>query len=204
MSRARLCLPATASGSEAGWDDYAGLDVQDRVDILAGEPGSEKKDMANGTKEPSWSSMRNAKREIADSLGAAAIIVVTEEYETLKSRFVPWLSRERMRLDVEREVRERCAHLVDGPEALLTMTGWKSLDFARKKWPKQADPVSWRCKLALARKDDRVVAHNVWGLIPGSDSTLSDEIVVLTSHYDHVGVDKEETSSMAPMTTVEP
>ena len=30
----------------------------------------------------------------------------------------------------------------------------------------------------------------MWGLIPGSDSTLSDEIVVLTSHYDHVGVDK--------------
>ena len=181
---------------EAGWDDYAGLDVKDRVVIiLAGEPGSEKKGYElTGTKEPSrWSSMRNAKREIADSLGAAAIIVVTEEYETLKSRFVPWLSRERMRLDVEREgAGTDVPTLLMAPEALLTMTGWKSLDFARKKWPKRKlDPVSWGwCKLALARKDDQVLAHNVWGLIPGSDSTLSDEIVVLTSHYDHVGVDK--------------
>ena len=98
-----------------------------------------------------------------------------------------------MRLDVEREgAGTDVPTLLMAPEALLTMTGWKSLDFARKKWPKRKlDPVSWRwCKLALARKDDRVVAHNVWGLIPGSDSTLSDEIVVLTSHYDHVGVDK--------------
>ena len=39
--------------------------------------------------------------------------------------------------------------------------------------------------------DNRVEATNVWGFLPGSDSTLSDEIVVLTSHYDHVGVDKE-------------
>ena len=72
----------------AGWDDYADLDVKDRiVIILSGEPGNEKKGYElTGTKEPSrWSSMRNAKREIADSLGASAVIVVTEEYETLKS-----------------------------------------------------------------------------------------------------------------------
>ena len=191
--------PAVFAGygiQDEGWDDYAGLDVQGKVVImLAGEPGNEKKGYTlTGTKEPSaWSSMRNAKREIADSLGAAAVIVVTEEYATLKSRFLPWLTRERMRLDVDREGQGTdVPTLLMAPEALLSMTGWKSLDVARKKWPRRKlDNTEWTtCKLALARKDDRVMAHNVWGMIPGTDSTLADEIVVLTSHYDHVGVDK--------------
>jgi Zn-dependent M28 family amino/carboxypeptidase len=36
-----------------------------------------------------------------------------------------------------------------------------------------------------------VVATNVWGVLPGTDSLLSSEIVALTSHYDHVGIDAE-------------
>ena len=181
---------------EAGWDDYADLDVKGKVVIMmAGEPGSEKKGYElTGTKEPSgWSSMRNAKREIADSLGASAVIVVTEEYATLKSRFLPWLSRERVRLDVDREgVGTDVPTLLMAPEALLSLTGWKSMDHARKKWPRRKlDDTEWSwCKLALARKDDQVLAHNVWGMIPGSDSTLAGEVVVLTSHYDHIGVDE--------------
>ena len=117
--------------------------------------------------------------------------MVTEEYETLKSRFVPWLSRDAV--DVEREgAGTDVPTLLMAPEALLTMTGWKSSISPARSGPS----ASWTQCLGgganwlSARKDDRVVAHNVWGLIPGSDSTLSDEIVVLTSHYDHVGVDK--------------
>ena len=180
----------------AGWDDYKGLNVKGKVVIfLAGEPGNEKKGyVLTGTKEPSsWSSMRNAKREIADSLGAAAVIVVTEEYATLKSRFLPWLSRERMRLDIDRDGEGTdLPTLLMSPASILALTGWKSLDFARKKWPKRKlDPVSWEeGNIALARKDEAIITQNVWGLIPGVDSTLSEEIVVLTSHYDHVGVDK--------------
>lgn len=181
---------------DAGWDDYAELNVQGKVVVfLAGEPGSAKKGYAlTGTDQPSsWGSMRNAKREIADSLGASAVIVVTEEYATLKSRFLPWLSRERMRLDVNREGEGTdVPTLLMNPSSFLGLTGWKSLDFARKKWPKRklANVVLGTGKIALARKDDTVIAHNVWGLIPGIDSTLSSEIVVLTSHYDHVGVAK--------------
>ncbi len=181
---------------DAGWDDYAGMNVKDKVVIfMAGEPGNSKKGYAlTGSKEPSsWGSRRNSKREIADSLGASAVIVVTEEYATLKSRFLPWLSRERMRLDVDRKGEGTdVPTLLMNPSSLLALTGWKSLDHARKKWPKRklANVSFGAGKIALARKDEKVVAHNVWGMIPGKDSTLTEEIVVLTSHYDHVGVDK--------------
>ena len=99
-----------------------------------------------------------------------------------------------MRLDVDRvgEGTDLPTLLV-APDALLSVSGWKSLDVVRKKWPKRKlKNTVWPAgKLSIARKDDRVVASNVWGFLPGSDSTLAQEVVVLTSHYDHVGVDAE-------------
>lgn len=182
---------------DEGWDDYAGLDVQgSMVVMLSGEPGNADKGYdLTGTQTPSrWSADRNAKRELADSLGASAVLVVTEEYDVLKSRLVPWLSRERMRLDVDREGEGTdLPTLLVAPDALLSVSGWKSLDVVRKKWPKRKlKNTVWPAgKLSIARKDDRVMASNVWGFLPGSDSTLAQEVVVLTSHYDHVGVDAE-------------
>lgn len=182
---------------DEGWDDYADLDVQGRmVVMLAGEPGDEEKGYdLTGTSQPSrWSQDRNAKRELADSLGASAVLIVTEEYEVLKSRLVPWLSRERMRLDVDRQGEGTdLPTLLLSPEALLQVSGWKSMKGVKKKWPKRKlKGTMWPAgKLSLARMDDRVMAANVWGFLPGSDSTLADEVVVLTSHYDHVGIDAE-------------
>ena len=182
---------------EGLWDDYAGLDVAGKtVVMLAGEPGSaEKGFVLSGNETPSkWSQDPSVKRMIADSLGATATVLVSPEFATLKSRLVPWLSRERMRLDVDRQGEGTdLPTLLVPEEVLLRSTGWKSMKDVRKKWPKRklkgTDLGSM--ELHLARKADKVEATNVWGLLPGSDSLLADEIVALTSHYDHVGVDKE-------------
>ncbi len=182
---------------EGPWDDYAGLDVAGKtVVMLAGEPGSASKGYElSGTKEPSkWSQNPSAKRILADSLGAKATILVTPEFGTLKSRLVPWLSRERMRLDVERQGEGTdLPTLLVSEDVLLRCTGWKSMKGVRKKWPKRKlnGTDLGNMELHLARKSEKVEATNVWGLLPGRDSVLAGEIVALTSHYDHVGVDKE-------------
>lgn len=182
---------------EGEWDDYAGLDVRGKVVVMmSGEPGDEKNGFeltADGS--PSrWSKERNAKRELADSLGAEGVIVVTPDFGTMRSRMVPWLSRERMRLDVDREGEGTdLPTLLTSEEVLLRMTGWKSMKDVRKKWPKRKLKATdfGVMEMGLARKDERIMASNVWGLLRGSDSTLADEIVALTSHYDHVGIDKD-------------
>ena len=38
------------------------------------------------------------------------------------------------------------------------------------------------------RDEEHIVSQNVLAYIPGRDSILSDELVVITSHYDHVGI----------------
>lgn len=182
---------------EGDWDDYAEVDVKDKVVIMmSGEPGDEENgfELTEDGSPSRWSKDRNAKRELADSLGASGILLVTPDFETMRSRLVPWLSRERMKLDVDREGEGTdLPTLLVGEEVLLRLTDWKSMKNVRKKWPKRKLKSTdfGLLELSLARKDDRVTAANVWGLLPGSDPELSSEIVVLTSHYDHVGVDKE-------------
>jgi len=179
------------------WDDYAGLEVRGKaVVMMSGEPGSEEKGyLLTGSSEKSrWSRNPSAKRNLADSLGAIAVVVVSPDFNTTRSRLVPWLSRERMRLDVEREGEGTdLATLIVPEDVLLAATGWKSMSAVKKKWPKRKLKGTdlGAMSLSLVRQDEKITATNVWGVLPGSDSLLREEIVVLTSHYDHVGVDKE-------------
>lgn len=179
------------------WNDYADLDVRGKVVVyMTGEPGDADRGYTlSGTKEASrWSRDPSVKRQLADSLGALAVLAVSDEFQTLRSRLVPWLSRERMRLDVERKGEGTdLPTLLVSEDVLLRVTGWKSMKDVRKKWPKRKLKGTGlgTASLSLARKDEKVVATNVWGALPGTDSLLSSEIVALTSHYDHVGIDAE-------------
>jgi Zn-dependent M28 family amino/carboxypeptidase len=43
----------------------------------------------------------------------------------------------------------------------------------------------------IVRKREEVVSQNVLAFIEGSDPELKDEVIVVTAHYDHVGVNKK-------------
>lgn len=179
-----------------GWDDFAGLDVKGKTVVyLSGVPeDKEWVELAASGEYERWSIDPSAKRNLADSLGAVAVMVVSPEFQTMRSRLVPWLSRERMRLDVEREGQGTdLPTLIVSEEVLLRVSGWKSMSTVRKKWSnkKLKGTDLGPMRLSLARMTERLEAANVWGFLPGQDSLLSEEVVVLTSHYDHVGVDEE-------------
>lgn len=165
---------------ELEWDDYAGVDVEGRIVVMMSS-------VPEGMEE-------KGRRVLADSLGASAVVMVVDDFATTRSRMVPWLERERMTLDVDRKGEGTdIPTILMSMETLLRLTGWKSKEVIQKKWAKRKlkETNFGSFEMSLARMDNRVEATNVWGFLPGSDSTLSDEIVVLTSHYDHVGVDKE-------------
>ena len=46
--------------------------------------------------------------------------------------------------------------------------------------------VTWN--FSLDRTEEAIVGQNVLGYIPGSDSLLREELIVITAHYDHVGI----------------
>ncbi len=164
----------------SGWDDYASLNVRGKVVVMLSDVPEEMSGLG--------------RRELADSLGAVGVVMAVKDFTTARSRMLPWLERERMRLDVDREGEGTdLPTVLMSMETVLRLSGWKSEEFVIKKWPKRKlkGTQLGSFDLNLARADEKILATNVWGFLPGSDSVLSKEVVVLTSHYDHVGVDKE-------------
>jgi hypothetical protein len=140
----------------------------------------------------------NEAREAANEGGAVAVIAVSDDISTLRSRMKPWLLRKSLRLDREQpengEGTRIPTFMVD---AGATGHWWKgSAVKSWKKWTKKRTKnkamqpaelaVSWT--FSLDRTEESVTAQNVLGYIPGSDSLLRDELIVITAHYDHVGI----------------
>jgi len=55
-------------------------------------------------------------------------------------------------------------------------------------------PLGITTSIAFANRLVRTTSANVLGLLPGSDSELSREAVVITAHHDHLGVGQPDTS----------
>jgi len=140
----------------------------------------------------------NDVREASNEAGALAVIAVTDDMSTLRSRMKPWLLRKSLRLDREQpEKREGTRIPTFMVDAASTGYWWKgSTVKSWKKWGKNRAknksmepsqlPVNWT--FTLDRTEEEVTAQNVLGYIPGSDSLLRDELLVITAHYDHVGI----------------
>ncbi|MDA7709022.1 M28 family peptidase, partial [Flavobacteriales bacterium] len=70
------------------------------------------------------------------------------------------------------------------------LKSWKKWTKAQRKGKTLASCVlpeaTW--SFELLREEEHIVSQNVLGYIPGRDSVLAEELVVITSHYDHVGI----------------
>ena len=165
------------SGSEA----VASTDVKGKAVVVAGTDGL------------------NDVRESANANGAAAVIVVSDDISTLRSRLKPWLMRKSLRLDRD-EPREREGTRIPTfmVDAAATDVWWSASDVKSwKKWnkkltkgkaPDAIDLVDATWNFSLDRTEEAIIGQNVLGYIPGSDSLLCEELIVITAHYDHVGI----------------
>ena len=184
----------------SGWDDYAGLDVMGQiVVVLAGVPLDASGDsyFMDPSEEKRWSESSEAKRNLAAEYGAAGMVVVSEDYGTMRSRMKPWLTRESLTL-VREETPSSEEQMLPlffiGEETLngwLEGSGFKNLERQRKRALKRGEfdrgvVGSWNYQMTAART--QITSHNVLGYLPGSDPELAEELLIITAHYDHVGI----------------
>lgn len=150
-----------------GWNDYQNLDVKGKVVVVqAGYPDSQspRESLSAGT----------IKRKLAAQKGAVALI-------ELYNATTPWnfisqfLSSERISLaEGEPHQADQLPYLwANGKEPAVT----RSLRNTTK--------ISIQTE---GRKSERVLSYNVAAYIEGSDPKLKDEYIILSAHYDHVGV----------------
>jgi len=154
-----------------GWigdstDDYAGLDLMGKVAIaLQGlpEPMSPGKIIAAGRKKAAWAAER----------GALALIELYTLPYPWKRLMLNFTSPAPRVLPETEDTRLFHAWLNDPEEYLL-----------------RAFKEDTSVTLAVATetvRQNRFTAPNVVGVIPGRDSSLREEYVLLSAHYDHVG-----------------
>ncbi|HEY3186102.1 MAG TPA: M28 family peptidase, partial [Solirubrobacteraceae bacterium] len=169
------------SAPELGYDDYAGVDVRDRVVLaMSGEPrrGDPTSPFARAGTPPHGFQLHKARTTAAK--GARALLLVSRPDG--RADGLPALAGPRAAVDIpvaaiSRPVAERLlgslAPMMRGIDAALT-------------------PASRALPGATTRLEVRIVstpasAANVIAVLPGTDPARAHEAVVLGAHYDHLG-----------------
>lgn len=179
------------TAKEFGYDDYAGLEVKDKIVlVLRYEPKRFRQD-AKGTDKPYTHHAHLVSKAInARNRGAKAMVLVNgatgERDELIKFGSVSGPENAGILLaQVSNEV----------ADAWLSAAG-KRLEEAQKQIADKpssfALPDSVRAELRVDVKREHATVENVLGYLPGK----SDEYLIIGAHYDHLGLGNE--SSLAP------
>lgn len=175
------------------YNSYKGLDVKGKtIVMMRGEPQkSDETYLISGTKERSeWSKDAAFKMGTAKKKGAKAVMVIDKDLADNMGRWGHYLKQKSMRLQsTEKE---------DFPPAVNISSEMAEKLFNAKKYKKAIKKMTKKLKpfsVASTKKVDYQVikdvrkfnSENVLGFLEGSD--LKDEIIVITSHYDHLGKD---------------
>ncbi|MCI0342765.1 MAG: M20/M25/M40 family metallo-hydrolase [Planctomycetales bacterium] len=173
------------SAPEAGYDDYAGLDVAGRVVLLLAsvpkeaDPGAP---FAGRLRYVHGGIAKKAKN--AADHGAAGFVLVsgpaTKELDGDILTGIPFKSP----IPGVQVTRRAAAELFAAAGQDLR-AAQEAIEAAGKP-ASSALPV--RARLRATTVDANTLAHNVVARLPGRDPAASSEVVVLGGHYDHVGM----------------
>jgi aminopeptidase YwaD len=146
-----------------GHDDYASVDVRDRIALALAPPPAA----------PSGAS-RLEQLIAARRAGARALLLVEDRLPPVTATATPvaLLSGSLTRA---------------GAEALLACSGWSLDALTRAAGSPAAATTGVRVDLSVEVVREPRRAANVIGILPGGDPALAGEAVVVGAHYDHLG-----------------
>jgi len=174
------------------WRDYAGLEIEGAwVLLLRGSP-----DEKDAMYEPHVS--LRAKALKAQDNGAAGVLFVAgpvfqEKDETVALKYQPQDAAMAIPvISITRSIADR----------MLAGTTLAKLEATLNE---SRSPLRADCDATLDATVDlrqlRITGRNIVAMIEGSDSTVSDEYIVLGAHYDHLGLGGHGSGSRRPDTT---
>jgi hypothetical protein len=181
---------------EFGYDDYAGLDVRGKaVLVFDHEPREDDPDSVFHGRGFTLHANTWTKTQTAQRHGAAALLVVTEPVNAHRTATrAPGRANAPPQALVHGELRiPRITIPPDAAVALLRGSGrtpaalQRDIDGSMQPASRPLRDVTVRVE-ALNDGGPVQQSWNVAGLLPGSDPRLRDETILVTSHYDHLGV----------------
>lgn len=117
-----------------------------------------------------------------------AIILVATNYEQIYEYLDHSVNTKTMRLK-DNVVKEEAPIIVVRAEAIALPKAYRYLVGKGKQKIQRKPKPAAMLSASLNEHEETLRSSNVLAYIPGSDPILSKEVVVLTAHYDHIGID---------------
>lgn len=177
------------------YSDIDGSKIKGKVVVVwDGEPkGNDGKFLIGGDEPSKWTTTRDAKQNLIEDNGALAMMVVYPDYQLRVEQVKGYFSHSGMSLIKEKN--EKAANMpvfhisTEMARSMIGAKQFKKLEKAKLKQNKRS-AAAGQVDINFARSSETLVSSNVLGYIEGSDK--KDEVIIITAHYDHIGVDGEE------------
>lgn len=183
------------------YNDYEAADVKGKaVLIYKGEPIEEDGEyVLSGTEEPSgWSTNIELKLKAAKAAGAALVFIIEDQVKEIVAENRQFLIDGKIRLHdgTIRQKNDIVNSVYISPAMAQTMMAdqYESIIEARDrikdkgKTKGKAISINVNIDIQQAKHAEVLRSNNVIGYLEGSDPVLKDEYVILSAHYDHLGI----------------
>ncbi len=177
---------------DSAYNDYAGMDVKDKVIvILNGEPyGSDGNSLLSKKRKPSlWTTWKRKKAETAREKGVKAVLIIDDSFEKNVLEQTHGILTPTLKLENEPDESRTPIFFISPSMAdrVLKKTGLynqlkSQIDESGKPVRKK---IKNKIKFSIKRQVNKLNACNVVGFIEGKSK--KEEVVVLTAHFDHLG-----------------
>ena len=181
---------------EYDWDDFKGIDLRGKILLMMNNDPADDPNLFEGRKRLYYGRW-DYKYEIAARQGAAGAIII----HTTPSAGYPWQVIQTSWSGEEFELRDATGPRIElkawateeASKKLVALAG-KDLDQLRgaaetKKFHPVPLGVSLSLELTADVRDQD--SANVLGLLPGTDPSLSSEVLIYMAHHDHLGMSAE-------------
>lgn len=186
------------------FNEYAGLDVAGKVVMIfaTGDPTAKPAAAPatpQGRRQPSAVGSLQAKIKYLVDNKAAGVLVINQNVDNLSPQMKNMLQNGNPYLKTEDRVKSMLAATALPTITIGTVVANQilaaantNLDDVKKKITETLKPatvvLNVPVEFSAASKETDVRAENVLGFLEGSDPKLKSEVLVVTGHYDHIGL----------------
>ena len=187
---------------DSAYSDYGKMDVRGKVLLfLDGEPYAKGKSLVSKSKFPSaWTTDNRKKAQYARQRGAAAVFLIKDNFKESSAYARHFLEKPPMILEMDtatkdyQNTRRRIPTFYLSPETSYLLFSQadqnemkKYIQRKRKSQTMGLGSSEEIMRVEMKSDDRRLETENVLGYIEGDE--LKNELIVLTAHYDHIGVE---------------
>ncbi len=178
------------------YNDYKTAPKNRVVMILGGEPTDKKgNSLITGTSELSdWTTDWTKKIELAQEKGVKALLVIDDNFSTSVTQFGRYIKRPNMELGDKPTEKEGIPLIYISSkmaDKICEGAGMKNLrkklikGISKKKKPGAQDIFNLPVVIDVKKNREELTSENVLAFMPGTEKP--EELLVITSHYDHLG-----------------